>query len=97
MGISFWKYVVCWLFLYMKMNIILLIIYFFLILGKRKICFGSIVYINNICKEFFLKEMFIVMIYVRKSMVVYMLFFLNWFYLKVNIILLKSLYVFFKF
>lgn len=37
------------------------------------------------------------MIYVRKSMAVYMLFPLNWFQVKANTILLKSLHVLFKF
>lgn len=84
MGISFWKYVACWLFLYMKINITPLIIHLFFILEKRKICFGSIAQINNICKNFFSKEMLKVMIYVRKSMAVYMLFPLNWFQFKAN-------------
>lgn len=50
---------------------------FFFILEKRKICFGSIAHINNIFKEILSKEMLKVMIYVRKSMAVYMLFPLN--------------------
>lgn len=51
----------------------------FFYIGKRKICFGSthIAHINNIFKEILSKEMLKVMIYVRKSMAVYMLFPLN--------------------
>lgn len=81
----------------MKISITPLIIHLFWISGKRKIYFGSIAHINNICKGIFSKEILKVMIYVRKSMAVYMLFPLNWFQFKANTILLKSLHVLFKF